>query len=200
MNREADPQTQAQLTTEQDDTAQGGWLRRWSQRKHQGGESAEDPQQSAATQAPTLPASTGPVQDVPADEAEEAALPPIESLDEHSDYRGFMSDKVSEELRLLALRKLFSLPQFNLRDGLNDYDEDFTSFKPLGDIVPHDMARSIERALQQIGDPGVRDAPATTAAVPAAQQMPPVTEAQAAPVEGDTGQDDAGSDDPLAQA
>jgi len=80
-------------------------------------------------------------------------LPSIESLDEHSDYRAFMSEKVSEELRLQALRKLFRLPQFNVCDGLNDYDEDFASCKPLGSIVTHDMARGLDRVLEKAGAP-----------------------------------------------
>jgi len=35
----------------------------------------------------------------------------------------------------LALRKLFHLPAFNVRDGLDDYDEDFRTFQALGNIV-----------------------------------------------------------------
>ena len=37
----------------------------------------------------------------------DADMPPIETLTEDSDYTGFMSPEVSEELRKLALRKLF---------------------------------------------------------------------------------------------
>src|SRR5690606_18899013 len=77
--------------------------------------------------------------------AEEAVLPPIESLDADSDYRAFMTDRVSDELRVAALRKLFRLPQFNVTDGLNDYDEDFTSFKTLGNTRTHDMLREFAR-------------------------------------------------------
>ncbi len=56
----------------------------------------------------------------------DADMPAIDTLDEHSDVSGFFSEKVSEELRRAALRKLFHLPTFNFTDGLNDYDEDFT--------------------------------------------------------------------------
>lgn len=98
-------------------------------------------------------------------------LPSIESLDEHSDYRAFMSDKVSEELRLQALRKLFRLPQFNVCDGLNDYDEDFASCKPLGSIVTHDMARALDRVLEKAGAPD--------AAAPLAPAVPDKAEARA---------------------
>ncbi len=55
-----------------------------------------------------------------------ADLPDIETLDENSDYTVFLQDGVPEELRRLALRKLWrSNPIFANLDGLNDYDEDF---------------------------------------------------------------------------
>jgi len=197
MNRETDPQTRSQVTGQEADTAQGSWLHRWSQRKHQGGDTDAGESAAASPEAHGLqpaaahtPADT--MQPAPAGEAEEPELPPVESLDEHSDYRAFMSDRVSEELRLLALRKLFSLPQFNIRDGLNDYDDDFSSFKPLGDVVPHDMARSVERALRKAGQSAGRGEAATTAAAEsAAQQTPPAAEAETPEAEGDTSQDHA---------
>jgi len=58
--------------------------------------------------------------------AEEMNLPDINTLKEESDFSVFMSDGVPDKLRRLALRKLWaSNPFFGLRDGLNDYDEDF---------------------------------------------------------------------------
>ena len=71
-------------------------------------------------------------------------MPPIESLDEDGDYSGFLSPGVSEGLRRRALRKLFTSAVFNVRDGLDDYDEDFTSFEALGDIVTSDMKHQAE--------------------------------------------------------
>ncbi len=83
-------------------------------------------------------------------------MPPLESLDENSDYTGFLSPGVSENLRRMALRRLFHLPQFNVRDGLNDYDEDFRIFEPLGKIVTADMKYHTERqaakARELLGD------------------------------------------------
>jgi hypothetical protein len=71
-------------------------------------------------------------------------MPDIDSLVEDSDFTGFMSPGVSDELRNLALRKLFHAPVFNIRDGLDEYDEDYTSFEKLGDIVTCDMKHQIE--------------------------------------------------------
>ena len=74
----------------------------------------------------------------------DADMPDIDSLVEDSDFTGFMSPGVSDELRNLALRKLFHAPVFNIRDGLDEYDEDYTSFEKLGDIVTCDMKHQIE--------------------------------------------------------
>lgn len=74
-------------------------------------------------------------------------MPPIETLDEKSDLSPFFSPEVSAELRRLALRKIFHLPVYNIRDGLNDYDEDYTVFEPLGDVITADM-----RHMQEVAE------------------------------------------------
>jgi len=48
----------------------------------------------------------------------DADMPPIESLDEDSDYAQFLSPQVGTGLRRRALRKLFRLPRFQGSDGL----------------------------------------------------------------------------------
>lgn len=63
----------------------------------------------------------------------------LDTLDADSDYSPFMSEGVSSELRKAALKKLFFSGKFGTRDGLDDYDEDFTYFEPLGDTVTSDM-------------------------------------------------------------
>ena len=66
-------------------------------------------------------------------------MPPLETLHANSDYSGFFNKGVSPELKRKALQHLFRMPKFNIRDGLNDYDEDYTQFEPLGDTVTSDM-------------------------------------------------------------
>ena len=58
-------------------------------------------------------------------------MPPVESLKAGDDVSGFFSPKVSAALRKRALRAIFRQGRFNLRDGLDDYDEDYTVFPPL---------------------------------------------------------------------
>ncbi|CAC9493235.1 hypothetical protein BPUTSESOX_1884 [uncultured Gammaproteobacteria bacterium] len=75
----------------------------------------------------------------------DADMPDISTLNEESDYSMFMSSKVSEILKKKALRKLFLSPSINILDGLNDYDENYTTFELLGDIIPHELKQQIER-------------------------------------------------------
>lgn len=108
---------------------QRGFLRRWSERKAQ-------VEKLPASSAPVVKESAPPAQvGEPSPPLTDADMPAIDALDEKSDYKGFFSPKVSEDLRRLALRKLFHLPAFNIRDGLDDYDEDYRTFEALGNIV-----------------------------------------------------------------
>jgi ferredoxin len=93
------------------------------------------------------------------DEKTDSDMPPIETLDETSDYSGFLSPKVSEGLRRAALRKLFQMPNFHFRDGLDDYDDDYRSFRVLGDIVTADMRHQMERHASKVRDRLLDDTP-----------------------------------------
>jgi hypothetical protein len=132
---------------------QEGRLSRWSRRKQQTTDQTleEDLAMQLAAQEPGEVDLSAAVagQDVQEAEASEAVLtdadmPAIESLSEDSNFSQFMSSGVTDELRNLALRKMFKAPFFNIRDGLDEYDEDFTTFEKLGDIVTCDMRHQIE--------------------------------------------------------
>lgn len=72
-------------------------------------------------------------------------MPSLDTITADSDVSPFFNRGVSGTLRKAALKRLFGLPSFNIRDGLNDYDEDYTQFEPLGDIVTSDMRFQAER-------------------------------------------------------
>lgn len=120
----------------QDDTEpKGGPLARWSERKSRsriGANVIADDDQ------PENAVSNDPLQKRDED------MPPVGSLDENSDVSEFFSSGVSEELRRAALRKFFHSPAFNIVDGLDDYDDDFTKFAALGDIITADMRHRME--------------------------------------------------------
>lgn len=130
------------------DRSTGGFVARWSRLKRAAAPPVTDP-----LAAPTDPA----IQSTAVQPAEpqkppltDADMPPLETLDEHSDYSGFLSEQVSEALRRQALRKLFHSAAFNLCDGLDDYAGDFTSFEKLGDIVTSDMRHQLALAEEKL--------------------------------------------------
>ena len=124
-------------------------LQRWSRRKHAAKEEI-DSQELENTQ--VLESEPEPEKPALTDDD----MPPIESLDEDSDYSGFLSPEVSEGLRKLALKKLFHMPTFNVRDGLDDYDGDYTEFANLGSLITADMKHMLEveakRKLEQFAE------------------------------------------------
>lgn len=132
-----------------EDASDADFVSRWSRLKHRAKDTG-----TAATGATTVSSAagnTGPEQarasstKILTDED----MPPIESLTVDSDYADFLSPGVSEGLRKLALRKLFHGEAFNIRDGLDEYDDDFTQFEKLGDIVTSDMRHQIELEAQR---------------------------------------------------
>lgn len=111
------------MTQEQD-----GFLSRWSRRKLDSDEAEQQAEE------------TGPEQETAADTSEsEAAAEPQEKPI-------WQRDDVDADTKKAALRKLFHKPEFNLRDGLNEYDDDFTQFAGLGSIVTHEMKRMLKLA------------------------------------------------------
>ena len=125
---------------------QRGFLRRWSERKVGARTQEELP---ASSEAPVNELASPAQVDEPAPALTDADMPPVDTLDENSDYKGFLSPQVSEDLRRLALRKLFHLPKFNIRDGLDDYDEDYRTFEALGNIVTAHERHQLERQQEE---------------------------------------------------
>ncbi len=101
------------------------FLGRWSRLKRERRQGEPEPGDAPKVE-DTEPAPAG---RQPASGDEETAaldLPDIETLDKDSDYSVFMREGVPEQLKKLALRKLWrSDPVLAVLDGLNDYDEDF---------------------------------------------------------------------------
>jgi len=135
MGRESKP---GQETSD----SQEDFLARWSRRKVEQEQGATHDEAVALQQ-------TGAPDDEPARELTDADMPPLESLDEDSDFAPFLSTGVSDGLRRKALRILFGQSAFNITDGLNDYDEDYTEFADLGNVITHEMKRALQRELAE---------------------------------------------------
>jgi hypothetical protein len=164
------------------DTPEGVFLERWSRRKTAArkGETAVEPL-SASTAIELSDENAASAEAELPPQLTDADMPPLESLDKDSDYSVFMSPKVSDQLRTQALRKLFHLPAFNITDGLNDYDEDYTQFAGLGSVVTHEMKRLLKRELE--------------AKAASADAVVPVTQEAAPPAEDAVAEKDADMDD-----
>jgi hypothetical protein len=72
-------------------------------------------------------------------------LPSVESLTPQSDFAPFMSPQVKEELRRLALKKLFSDPHFNVPDPFEPFSGDWTGGEPISPelLATLNQARSV---------------------------------------------------------
>jgi hypothetical protein len=174
--------------TELQDEA-GDFLARWSRRKLEArAGSGDDSPEVLQTEEPHA---VPPVAAPPERELTDADMPPLDSLTADSDFTPFMSQGVSDGLRRLALRKLFSQPSFNITDGLNDYDEDFTEFAGLGSVVTHEMKRLLKREQAAAKAQGT----ATEAVPEPGAQLPPDRPPGEADVEPVAGSDVAGSAD-----
>lgn len=170
-----------------------GLLSRWSRRKLQTKEETIREDANLVMEQPdavnAISIDEQPVEEPAKPVLTDDDMPPIESLNEDSDFSGFMSSGVSDKLRNMALRKMFQVPSFNIRDGLDEYDEDYTSFEKLGDIVTSDMKHQIE--MQELK----RREEAEAAA--AAEQL---DEAEQQPVEEDAEEIDSLDDDDIGDA
>jgi len=145
------------------------FLQRWSRLKAERRRAEAEPvapleTEDAGENVP-VPAGGG----VPEDAAEEKPqpeLPPIESLTAESDYTAFMQPDVPEEMRLAALRKLWtSDPVLSAMDPLDHQNFDFT-FPTVPEVV---------RTAYQVGKGFLDAAEKLAEAEDAPRETPPAT-------------------------
>jgi hypothetical protein len=123
-----------------------GALRRWSRRKHEARVAAQrEPAALDPAKAQVPAPSEKSSERIPTD----ADMPPLETLDESSDYSPFMSPGVSDALRQAALRRLFRSPQMNVLCELEGEFYDTRGLTPLGNIVTYDMRAALEREMEK---------------------------------------------------
>jgi hypothetical protein len=123
-------------------------LARWSERKL-----AHAPAVSEAPVPENADSQVGSQASARADDTpEDLDLPDIESLTGESDFTAFMKEGVPEDLKNLALRKLWrSDPVYANLDGLNDYDPEHVTFLVQAAEVAKEM---LGKALKSDGGEG----------------------------------------------
>jgi len=123
---------------------------RWSRRKlgQQTNEPVEAPPQEALRQAQETEGAaadaspTEAVESEPAPGSLDATLPDPDSLPADADFSAYLVKGVSSQLRRRALRRLWSTGGYGVRDGLDDYDENYREvLKPLA----RDLADQLRR-------------------------------------------------------
>lgn len=151
MKRSADKEAADDQLAEEAQAANGGFLRRWARRKERASAAESEianPKDDTIVSDPgeALPAVAEPPPAVLTD----ADMPSIESLDENSDYSPFFSPGVSEDLRRVALRKLFRSASFNELCPLEGEYHDCRGYEALGSVVTHEMRSQLEREAAEL--------------------------------------------------
>jgi hypothetical protein len=167
-------------------TADEPFLSRWSRRKKDEREHARTPADEVdeAAEAGEQPAEISPED-----------LPDIDTLDKDSDFTVFMREGVPDEIRNLALRKLWtSDPVLANVDGLNDYDGDYATLLEKGAAA----MRRFAATGNQTGRPAAVIAAEENDAGPAEAAPDQVAAAQQGDgdeADGDAGEPDASATD-----
>jgi len=140
------------------------FLSRWSARKQEARTAGDAPRPDEETP-PTAEPAVSPEELESLSDAElcqRLGLPDPETLQEGDDFKAFLDSRVPERLKRIALRRLWrSNPLFNIRDGLDDYDEDYRAIHASTDAVKT-LYRVGEGFMKQL--PGDAEANATNEA------------------------------------
>lgn len=103
----------------------GGFLSRWSRRKLDENNSEGKGESQVVTDD---------LVESKQIEADESSLPAWQQPD------------VDPDIKKQALKSIFRHSEFNNLDGLNDYDEDYTVFSKLGNVITEEMRRMLRLA------------------------------------------------------
>jgi hypothetical protein len=172
-----------------------GFLRRWARVKATGGDAeVEAPPRPAAPVAAPAPPPAHSV--APAAASQNAlTLDDAAQLTSSSDFSAFVSQGVDQDVRRLALKKLFADPHFNVMDRLDMYMDDYNKPSPVSAamLAALQHARSALRRPEEVQAELARLAALEPPPHPkgVAQPMP----VRAVPVE--TSADDAGETSPI---
>jgi hypothetical protein len=112
-----------------------GFLRRWSRLKAEPAPAAQAPPPlTPPAPAPAAVAEPRPGLLAPQREGAAPALPTLDDvarLDLNSDFSAFVAKGVDQDVRRLAMKKLFADPHFNLIDRLDVYMDDYNKPSPV---------------------------------------------------------------------
>lgn len=117
-----------------------------------------------------------------AESQEQASVPtPEQPVVDDAELPIWQQLNVDPEAKRAALSSLFRQPEFNVVDRMNEYDEDFTQFKSLGNIVTQQMKYMIKVAEQKtrLDEEAIkRDSTDIADMAPSSEQTKHMSEAQ----------------------
>lgn len=97
-------------------------------------------------------------------------LPEPETLPVGSDIKAYLSSGVSSGLRKRALRRLFAADHYGIRDGLDDYDDDYRqTLQPLAGEVAERLRNWTRRQPEDDEAPAEQTAEASEASASVAE-------------------------------
>lgn len=118
----------------------------------------EAPEQASLEQSP---AEQSPSEPAPKPGSLDHTLPDPETLEAGSDFSAFMVPGVSGALRRRALKRLWATGNYNVRDGLDDYDADYNQLlKPMDSELAsklrrwtHKVEEAVDKSLDEPESP-----------------------------------------------
>jgi hypothetical protein len=112
------------------------------------------------------------VEDTPPPGSLDHTLPDPDDLPAGSDFSVFMASGVSAALRRRALKRLWATGNYNVRDGLDDYDADYRQqLKPMASELAGKLRRWANKAEEALEKPvSENEADATVEKVPASDE------------------------------
>ena len=150
-------------------------LQRWSRIKRGVPEQAppEETIEASPEAAGETVDSALPEPEEPAPGSLDETLPDPDTLGPGSDFRAFLTPGVSAGLKRRALRRLWATGNYGVRDGLDDYDDDYTRLAKLGGEAAEKLrhwTRKVGEALEE-----ERQAPDEAVIQPPEDEPPPDT-------------------------
>lgn len=132
---------------------------RWSQRKLDGDkgtdvEVEETVNVTTDAQSSELPSINDPEpsvasEQIPADISVESQGDSVENVEgESPSVAQLLVSEASESVKKAALRKLFLSEEFNVRDGLDDYDDDYSNLKSLSEGVADTLRDWVKETVE----------------------------------------------------
>jgi hypothetical protein len=159
-----------------------GFFRRWARVKASGAEAVAEAPPAVAPPAPAAPAlDAAPVQPQPQQQPAPTLLDAAR-LTPDSDFSAFVSPHVDQDVRRLALKKLFADPHFNVMDRLDMYMDDYNKPDPVSATMlaalghARSALRRPEEVQEEIARLAARDAPATVTQAALPDPQPHVDE------------------------